>query len=368
MKTEGQATVLVIGAGPSGLAMSKCLNDLQITYDLVDRHGESGGAYLRMYSRMQLSSPPTYLGLPGADPPKSNHYLHASEYAAYLRQYALENSIRPIRREVKKIESNRSRFAVEFSPDVGPAEYLSVVVCTGSFENPNLPIISGLNDCARVEENTISFMHACDWKGPESVGNGQILIVGGGVTAIEIAEECVRSGITPILSFKKGRGRTFPQRILGLDPRFIVYPLMSRAPIRMFRRQCLEGWAYRGINRGFEFYRKRQLIDIRPRIQTIRGRVVTFTDGSFAEVDRIVFATGYRWDMPFLPESIQKGPQGNLLLEAGQSPVWPGLFCVGITCAFSASSHFIHGISSDARRVAEAILKRITDIHDEGRY
>lgn len=362
METQGHAPVLVIGAGPAGLAVSRCLKDLHIPYDLVDRHGEAGGAYLRMYSRMQLSSPPTYLGLPGSEPPEFDRYLHASEYAEYVRLYARDNGITPIRRGVRNIELQGLRFAVTFSEDAAPAEYMFVVVCTGSFDNPNVPIVLGLNDHAGSNSERIPFIHACEWKGPQPYRTARLLIVGGGMTAIELAEECVRSGITPILSFRRGRGRTFPQHILGLDPRFIVYPLMSRTPITMFRRQCLEGWAYRGIDRGFELFRRRQLVDIRPRIQAVRGRIVTFTDGSFAEVDRIVFATGYRWDMPFLPDSIEKGAQGNLLLEAGQSPVWPGLFCVGITCAFSASSHFIHGISSDARRVAKAISKRIIDM------
>lgn len=266
MEPEGDAAVLVIGSGPAGLAVSKCLKDLHITYDLVDRHGDAGGAYLRIYSHIQLSSPARFLGLPGANPPQSKRYLKVDEYAGYIKQFAAEHGIRPIQRDVRRVERHRSGFAVTFSGDIGTIDYTSVVVCTGSFENPNVPIIVGLNDMPQTGEERIPFSHACHWSGPESYQSGRLLIIGGGMTAIELAEECVRNGIKPILSFKAGQERTLPAQILGLDPRVIVYPLMRLTPLRMFRRQCVEGWAYRGINRGFRNYCKRKLIDIRPRI------------------------------------------------------------------------------------------------------
>lgn len=361
MKSQVDHQVLIIGAGPAGLATAKCLNDLQINYQLVDREGEVGGSYLRMYSHMQLSSPPSYLGLPGASPLHGRGYLKVSDYVPYLKQYAIENRIMPIRREVIRIQRGQTGFDITFGDSIKTNSYAFIVACTGSFDKPNMPIVPGLNDVSINGEDRVSFSHACHWKGTVALNTNRILIVGGGMTAIELAEECVQNGIKPIMSFKAGRGRTFPSQILGLNPRFIIYPLMLRAPLRLFQRQCTEGWQYRGINRGFKKYCEQHLIDLRPRIQTIQGRAVTFTDGTSAEIDHIVFATGYRWDMPFLPDIIPKGLQGNPILKHGEIATWPGFFCVGITCSFSASSHFIYGIAEDARSVAEAIFMRMSE-------
>jgi putative flavoprotein involved in K+ transport len=283
-----------------------------------------------------------------------------SDYVTYLRKYADDNKIYPVRREVSRVEWNGTSFEVTFTDDVSKYNYEFVVICTGSFDKPNLPTIPGLNDGISAETKTISFSHACSWIGPEQFASSRLLIFGGGMTAIELAEECVRFGIRPFLSFRAGRGKTFPHQIFGIDPRFLVYPIMRRIPIKVFHRQCTKGWAYRGIDRGFKEFCSQGLIDVRPLIKSVSGPLVTFTDHSSAEVDHVVFATGYRWDMPFLPSSIPTAMQGNPILKRGESIACPGLFCVGVTCAFNASSHFIHGVLEDAKRVASLIAERKT--------
>ena len=348
--------VLVIGAGPAGLVISKCLKELELRYELIDRYGEAGGSYNRMYSHMQLSSPPSYLELPGAANLSSAAYLRPPEYASYLKEYARGNHIDVIRRTVMKVEPIGPHFTVTFAEMAQPTTYQSLVVCTGSFDYPSIPVVPGLND--GLQPNGIAFCHARNWPGPEQFKNSRLLIVGGGMTAIEIAEECVRHSIKPLMSFRPGRGKTFPEQLFGLDPRFITYPIMRRIPSRVLKRPCTEGWAYRGINRGFKGFCKEQMIDLHPRLESAHGRVVRFAGGSSAEVDQVVFATGYRWDVPFLPSSTAVATLGNPILIRGQSITWPGVFFVGMTCAFTASSHFIHGMCDDAKSVAKMILNR----------
>jgi putative flavoprotein involved in K+ transport len=119
--------VLVVGAGPAGLAVSKCLDDLHINHHLVDRHGQPGGAYQRIYSRMPLSSPSNYLGLPGAAPPRGSGYLLASEFAQYLRIYADANGISIIRRTVSKVQASFRGLEIKFEDSWEAHLYESVV-------------------------------------------------------------------------------------------------------------------------------------------------------------------------------------------------------------------------------------------------
>src|SRR2546423_13036482 len=56
--------ILIVGAGPSGLATAACLKRLGIAAQLVDRYGIAGGAYTRLCSRIVLASPARYTALP----------------------------------------------------------------------------------------------------------------------------------------------------------------------------------------------------------------------------------------------------------------------------------------------------------------
>jgi hypothetical protein len=88
-------------------------------------------------------------------------------------------------------------------------------------------------------------------------------------------------------------------------------------------------------------------------------------DGSEADVDVIVCATGYRFEMPFLPAGIPRARQGYPLAVRGECAGWQGLFVLGTPCAVRADSQFIHGVVADAHVVANSIAKRLRE--DEGR-
>jgi putative flavoprotein involved in K+ transport len=350
-----RAIVLVIGAGAAGIAVSKCLGDLNIPNLIVDRHGEAGGSYNRIYPGTQLSSPTHFLKLPGDPRIQSTKYLRASEFASYLTSYAVENAIKPTRREVSDITRDGSEFVVRFSDSEDSQGFRVVVLCTGMFDSPYFPPIPGLTQFSSTGSSTVSFSHASQWRGPSSLGTTRLLIVGGGMTGIELAEECVGAGLRPELSIRSGTKWPLPDRRFGIDPRFVVYPLMNAAPLWMFGRRCSQGWSHRAIDRGFWRYYRRNLLTVRPPIQEAHGDCVVFSDGSSVKVDHIIFATGYRFEMPFLPKTMPRQFQGVPFLSRGQSTLWEGLFCVGVPCAFGASSHFIHGIAEDARAVAERI-------------
>jgi putative flavoprotein involved in K+ transport len=94
-------------------------------------------------------------------------------------------------------------------------------------------------------------------------------------------------------------------------------------------------------------------------IRSVDGHHVTFEDESSAEADVIVFATGYRFDMPFLPSELPRIHQGIPHVRRGESVAWPGLFCIGVPCASTPSSHFVYGIAADAQMAARTICSRL---------
>lgn len=351
--------VLVVGAGPAGLAVAKCLEDLQVAARLVDAHGAAGGAYARMYARLTLSSPSAYLGLPGVPLRNAPAYLSAAQYLAYLRAYAAQHALVVERRRVTRIRRVNGYLRVEYHEHSSDEAYAAVVVATGMCDHPIYPEIPGLAMRRGPPPPVPRVLHARDWSGPDEFREQRILIVGGGMRAVEIAEECVSHGLRPIVSVRGRFLKPLPRRLLGVDSRFVGFPLLHRLPTGLVRRRCIHGWRFRGIDHGFNRYVSRGAIVLKPRIVRLRGETVRFADSSETAVDVIVLATGYRFDTCFLPEEIPRSSQGYPLVTGGSSRGSPGLFVVGVPCALRADSQFIHGMAADAPVVARAALDHL---------
>lgn len=356
---NSRAQVLVIGAGPAGLAISAGLEAIRVETHLVDAHGVVGGAYSRMYPRITLSSPAPYLSLPGLPLRADTAYVSAAEYQAYLRSYAAHHSLAVERRRVVSIDREDGGFIVAFDDQPTRHAYDTVVVATGMCDHPVLPDIIGLSRPPAGEVTAPEVLHAQDWKGPSDDSGQRVLIVGGGMRAVEIAEECVDSGLRPIVSTRGALARPLPRSLRGFDLRFLAYPILRHVPLGLTRHQCLGGWRFHGIDRGFNQHVAMRNIVVKPRIARVDGRNVHFADHSSSPVDVIVFATGYRFDMQFLPDEIPRLAQGYPALEHGECKGLPGLFVVGAPCALRADSHFIHGMAADAPVVARKIARRL---------
>jgi putative flavoprotein involved in K+ transport len=347
------APTLVIGAGPAGLAVSRCLKNVQVEAHLVDSHGVIGGAYSRMYPTITLSSPAAYLSLPGMPMRGDAAYVSAAEYQAYLQAYASRHSLAVEKRKVMGIGRVDGEFIVELDDEPARQAYKTVVVATGMCDHRVIPEVVGL-PAADLE-----VLHSQDWTGPGEHSGQRVLIVGGGMRAVEIAEECASAGLKTIVSVRRGLAKPLPRSFFGLDLRYIGFPILHHLPLGWTRRQCIGGWGFRGIDRGFNQHVAARNILVKPQIARLDGRNVSFVDGSMSPVDVIVFATGYRFDMQFLPREIPRSAQGYPLVEHGECRGWPGLFVIGVPCAFRADSQFIHGIAADAPVVARCIARRL---------
>jgi cation diffusion facilitator CzcD-associated flavoprotein CzcO len=54
------ASVLIIGAGRAGLAAAAALRNEDVDFDLIDRDGQPGGAYIRIPEQLMLVYPLTF--------------------------------------------------------------------------------------------------------------------------------------------------------------------------------------------------------------------------------------------------------------------------------------------------------------------
>ena len=81
------ADVLVVGAGPAGLAVAACLRRRGVDVLVVDRGAAVGDSWRRRYDRLHLHTPRVQSALPGLRMPRRyGRWVAKDDVAAYLRQ------------------------------------------------------------------------------------------------------------------------------------------------------------------------------------------------------------------------------------------------------------------------------------------
>jgi putative flavoprotein involved in K+ transport len=176
-----------------------------------------------------------------------------------------------------------------------------VVVATGPFQVPFVP-----PPAAKLDPS-VTQVHSADYRSPHALPAGPALVVGGGNSGFQIAEELAATR-TVDLSIATTYPM-LPQRLAGRDLFWWLTRLgllrvtvTSRPGRRMSRRDFVIGTNRRRLERaGVRF---------RPRLVDAEGRTVRFADRSLLEeVGVVVRATGYRSDYTWIhiPRVVHEG-------------------------------------------------------------
>jgi putative flavoprotein involved in K+ transport len=181
-----------------------------------------------------------------------------------------------------------------------------------------------------------------------------VLVVGGGNTGFQIAEE-LSSTHRVVLSIGS-RQMPLPQRLLGRDlfwwltkTRLLRTTVESRLGQRMQHRDTLIGSSPRKL-------RRRYGVSLKPRMVAASGRAVRFEDGTELEVDAVIWATGYRPDYSWIELPVVD-EHGLAQHRRGVTDV-PGLYFLGLTWQYTRGSALLGWVKDDAEFIAERIEER----------
>jgi putative flavoprotein involved in K+ transport len=345
--------VLVIGGGQAGLAMGYHLKRAGLRFQIVERNPHVGDSWRKRYDSLVLFTPRAYSALPGLPlQGDSDGYPGKDEIADYLERYAGHFDLpvltdTGIRSLIRLNGGFRARTDAGEIVDAG-----AVVLATGAFQRPAIPVISHQMSPDVLQLTPESY------KRPGQIPSGRVLVVGDGATGRQIAVELAATREV-LLSTGRPR-RVSPERLLGKS----IFWWMDRLGILRASRESrvgrylMEADPFPGKDLTLGRLRRRG-VGVVGRLSDVDGKRVGFAGGETAEVDAVIWATGYKDDSRWVAIPEVKDCNGGFAHRRGLSPV-PGLYFVGRSWQWTRGSALLHGVGDDAAYVVRRIAERIT--------
>jgi putative flavoprotein involved in K+ transport len=347
--TENSASrrrdVVVVGGGQAGLAIGYFLAQQGRDFTILEAAAELAWAWRERWDSLKLFTPARYDALPGlAFPGDPGRYPGRDEVADYLTGYARQFDL-PVELDspVRAIRKSGARYLVELDDRTYEAD--QVVVATGPFQVPFVPAIAKGLDPAVVQ------MHSTEYRSPDAIPAGRVLVVGGGNTGFQIAEEL---SVSREVHLSIGSRQTpLPQRLLGRDlfwyldaTGLIRKTVDSRIGRRMEGRDTLIGSTPRSI-------RHRHGVRVHGRAVDAAGSTVSFSDGTKLDVGAVIWATGFRVDHSWVDVPVFDDA-GRLVHRRGVTDS-PGLYFLGLSWQHTRGSALLGWVGDDAEHIAQQI-------------
>jgi cation diffusion facilitator CzcD-associated flavoprotein CzcO len=360
--------VVVVGAGPAGLAVSRELAVRGVAHVVLEADS-IGSSWARYYRSLVLHTGKHLSHLPGRRLPRDMPLFPPRDrFLRYLRDYAAHFRL-PVREGVRVHAARCGREGWELETGAGRIVPRILITATGISSNPYRPVLEGEEDFGG------EVMHSASYVDPEPFRGKRVLVVGVGNSGGEIAAELARAGVETIVS-ARGGAHLMPLRILGLPSQYWGV-MIGVLPAR----------AREGVVRGLAALRRRvsgppplpppdRPILARPPLigdslpaalrsgrVRLRGAVarlvpegVRFADGAEERVDVVILATGFRPELAFFAPPLEVDGAGFPGRAGVRSLDLPDLFFVGLGYGASGVIPTIRREAREAAREVAALL------------
>ncbi|WP_068091640.1 flavin-containing monooxygenase [Novosphingobium rosa] len=398
---------LIIGGGQAGLAMSAHLTKRGLPHLVVERDRIAESWRTRRWDTLVANGPAWHDRFPDREfaelDPES--FATKDEVAAYFEAFAAQIDS-PIREGVAVTSVAHAADGVGFHIETsrGAISAREVVVATGPFQRPSIPPIVPAVD-------GIEQIHSINYRNPQQLPEGAVLVVGAGSSGVQIADELLRAGRKVYLSV--GPHNRPPRRYRGQDFCWWLGALGHWNATRMtpgkehvtiavsgargghtvdFRELASRGMVLLGMAQGTEGGVMRFAPDLVDSIAAGDADYLSVLDEADAYIERegltfpeepearatlpdpacmtdpaleldlkaegitsIVWATGFSFDFDWLKFDVCD-PTGKPVHQGGVTSV-PGLYFLGLPWLTRRASAFIWGVWGDAEKLAGHIAE-----------
>ena len=340
--------VVVVGGSQAGLAIAWHLAREGLRFVVLEAAPEIGHTWRCRWDSLRLFTPAQYDALPGMPfPGPPDTYPGKDAVAGYLKAYAAAFDL-PVRLNspVTRLSQTDEGFKIHTQREVFNAR--QVVVATGPFQQPFTP------SAAQQLDASVTQLHSAEYRNPRALPPGPVLVVGGGNSGFQIAEELATAGRHVDLSIAT-KMPILPQRLAGKDLFWWLTRLGllrvtvdTRPGRRMSSRDFIIGSSRRRLRAaGVRF---------RPAVAGADGRPVRFADGTSLDVEVVIWATGYRPDYSWIDiPGVTR--DGKVVHRRGVTDV-PGLYFVGLSWQHTRGSALLGFVNDDAAYLAGRITGR----------
>lgn len=367
--------VVVVGAGPGGLAVAAALRARGVDALVLEKEPEPAASWRRHYDRLHLHTTRRWSALPGLGIPRAyGRWVARDDVVRYLEQYAAHHRL-DVRTGVEVVRVERADgggwLLATASGDGVRADV--VVVATGYNHTPVVPPWPGAQTFPGELLHASAYRHARPFRGRD------VLVVGAGNTGAEIAVDLVEGGAARVrLSVRTPphvvRRSTlgWPAQGTGVLVRHLPVPLVDAAA-RLVARLEVPDLSAHGLARPTTGLYSRVLAGAVPvqdvgLVEGVRtgaiepvaavagfdGATVVLADGARITPQVVVAATGYRQGLEPLVGHLGVLDGRGLPRAHGARPALPGLYFTGYTNPISG---MLRELRLDAVRIARAVAR-----------
>ncbi|KAF5743257.1 indole-3-pyruvate monooxygenase YUCCA6-like [Tripterygium wilfordii] len=372
---------VIVGAGPSGLAVAACLKEKGVPSVVLERSNCIASLWqLKTYDRLHLHLPKQFCELPLMGFPNDfPTYPTKEQFINYLQDYATRFDIRPT--------FNVTVSSAEFDRTLGlwrvrsvgvkgeeELEYLCrwLVVATGENAEAVVPEIEGMKEFGGDIKHTSLYKNGKEFRGKK------VLVVGCGNSGMEVCLDLCNHNASPSLVVRD-TVHVLPREMLGKSTFWLSMWLLKWLPMRLVDGFLLiVSWLILGDTARFGLDRPRlgpltlknlsgktPVLDVGtlakiksgdvkicPGVKRLKHQAVEFVDGRRENFHAIILATGYKSNVPYWLKEKEMFSERDGLPRKPFPHGWKGeygLYAVGFT------KRGLLGASMDAKRIAQDV-------------
>jgi cation diffusion facilitator CzcD-associated flavoprotein CzcO len=370
----GESRVIVVGAGPAGLATAAELGRRGVSVTVLDRANAVASSWRGRYDRLRLNSSRPFSKLPGERYVRGTPIFPSrDQVVSYLEGYATRNRIEVrLGTRLERIDRGDHGWLLHTSAGLLTAD--QVIVAAGYEHSPIMPDWPGRDRFQKP------FMHAGEYRNADRFNAADVLVVGPGCSGMEIAYDLAENGAGRV----RLAVRTPPNIILRDPAGPLLANIMRRLPprwgdalINRVRAKKIGDLTELGLPVPEEgvFSRLKRLsvapaivdmqvieairegrIEIVAAVESLDETGVTLADGSRIEPGAVIAATGYRPGLePLVGHLGVLNDRGAPHVPQGQEAA-PGLRFVGYR---PLPAHIGH-MGREGKRAAREIARTMT--------
>ena len=346
---------IIIGGGQSGLAVGYHLMRQGRPFVILDANERIGDPWRKRWDSLRVFTPARLSGLPGMPfPAPASSFPTKNEVADYLVAYTARFKL-PVLTGIRVggLSRRGDRFVVASGGRRFEAD--NVVMATGAYSNPRIPVFAPELDPAIVQ------LHSSEYRNPSQLREGGALVVGAGNSGAEIALEASRGHQT----WLSGRDPGHEPVRAGSGPDRFVTPLMWFAAMHVLTvrtpigRKVQRMFRARGI--PLARIRRKDLtaagVELVPRTTGVRDGMPVLEDGQILDVANVIWCTGFAPAFHWIHLPVFND-DGDVVHNRGVVESQPGLYFIGMYFQYALASILIGGVGRDAEHVAGHIAAR----------